>query len=122
MELVLGANLNIQKCKIELNNTLYGYLYILDTISTMGRNIIIILSRMLEEFPEEITNENHRSLKHYFEKTSDSLTYSPPETINSSYYWNIVGTYLKWYVSQEDYDTIPWIKNVIDIFTDKIKV
>ena len=88
----------------------------------MGRNIIIILGRMLEEFPDEITNENHRSLKYHFEKTSDSLTYSPPETINSSYYWNVVGSYLNMRVSQEHYDTIPWIKNVVDIFTDKIKV
>ena len=88
----------------------------------MGRSIIIILSRMLEEFPEEITIENHRSLKHHFEKTSESLKFSPPEAIDSTYYWKIVGSYLNWYVSQEHYDTIPWIKNVIDIFTDKIKV
>ena len=88
----------------------------------MGRNIIIILGRMLEEFPQDITNENHRSLKHHFEKTSESLKFSPPEAIDSTYYWKIVGNYLNIYVSQDDYNAVPWIKNVIDIFTDKIKV
>lgn len=88
----------------------------------MGRNITIILGRMLEEFPKEIMNEHLNSLKHHFEKTSESLKFSPPEAIDSTYYWNIVGDYLNKCVSQEDYNTIPWIKNVIDIFTDKINV
>jgi len=98
------------------------YTHTLNTINTMGRNIIIILGRMLEEFPNEITNEKHRNLKHHFENTSESLKFSPPEAIDSTYYWNIVGDYLNKCVSQEDYNTIPWIKNVIDIFTDKINV
>jgi len=50
----------------------------------MGRNIILILGRMLEEFPQDITNEDHRSLKHHFEKTSESLKFSPPEAIDST--------------------------------------
>jgi len=113
----------ILKLNRTINIVVYKHiLHIIPTRNIMGRNIIIILGRMLEEFPEEITNENHRSLKHHFEKTSDSLTYSPPETINSSYYWNIVGNYLNNCVSQDDYNAVPWIKNVIDIFTDKIKL
>jgi hypothetical protein len=42
--------------------------------------------------------------------------------INSNYYWTVVGDYLNNSVSQEDYETIPWVQNVIDIFTDKIKI
>lgn len=113
----------ILKLNRTINIVVYKHiLHIIPTRNIMRRNIIIILSKMLEEFPNEITIEKLKRLKHHFEKTNDSLTYSPPETINSSYYWNIVGDYLNNCVSQEDYKTIPWIKNVIDIFMDKIKV
>jgi hypothetical protein len=91
-------------------------------IIKMGRFIGTVLSYMLEKVPEEVDTPKLMSLKIHLQKTHDSLKFSPPEMINSNYYWTVVGDYLNNSVSQEDYETIPWVQNVIDIFTDKIKI
>jgi len=83
------------------------------------RNVGIILSSMLDEFPQELDIDKFIILKESLEKVHDNIIRSAPEIIHSNYFWNIISDYLNSFVTAQDYSNIQWIKHVIDIFTNQ---
>ena len=63
-----------------------------------------------------------KSIKETFlyrlDKMRDSMLYAAPELLNSSHFFLKLQDIINSSISVDDYDTIPWCKEVIDIFMD----
>jgi hypothetical protein len=78
------------------------------------RNPINVACGILEHIPSEYTQ--------FILEINDYLTqlhFVAPEMLGQSQkHWHDFSNILNKYITQDDYNTIPWCKTVIDIFTD----
>jgi len=70
-----------------------------------------------------IKNDNEKkSIKETFiyrlDKIRDSMLYAAPELLKSPHFFLKLQDVINSSISVDDYDTIPWCKEVIDIFMD----
>jgi len=79
------------------------------------RDVRVIIAHIINIIPYN-TNDKFSILKIKLHKMLQSMCYSPPEKIFSSYYWNITSEELNHYISLDDYNNIDWAKEAIDIF------
>jgi hypothetical protein len=64
-------------------------------------------------------DEKFISLKNQIDKNIiKSIPYSSMQMVKSSWYWNKLSQYLNYTITHDDYNNIPWCKNLIDIFQD----
>lgn len=69
-----------------------------------------------------IKDDAQKSIKETFlyrlDKLRNSMLYAAPELLESKYFFIKLQDIINNSISVEDYDTIPWCKEVIDIFMD----
>lgn len=84
------------------------------------RNIVIIVKDIyiICKENDNALNSNKEDILFQLEKIMESITYSAPEQINSNFFFRRLQFVLNNYISEYDYDKLPWCKQVIDIFLD----
>jgi hypothetical protein len=84
------------------------------------RNIVTIVKDMYIICKENnnALNSNKEEILYQLEKIMESITYAAPEQIKSKFFFQRLQFILNSYISIDDYDKIPWCKQVIDIFLD----
>ena len=86
------------------------------------RNILTISGKLVDLIPNN-SDDKFLGLKHKIKKhVIESVPYADINMIESSWFWNKLSIYVNEAITKEDYDNIPWCKEFIDIFQDKISV
>ena len=83
------------------------------------RSIIKVFSdiaEIVEEYKDEIINDYKEDLIYSLNKMKESMIYSPPEQLDSSYFFYILSNILNQYIKERDYETKIWCKKIVDIF------
>ena len=81
------------------------------------RNVTEVTNKMIEQIPAE-----EEILKNELLKIFESIQWSPPEQVKSTYYWNRLSGVLNKFISEEDYNNKKWCRNVITIFQEPTSV
>jgi len=90
------------------------------------RHLIIVLNGMQEVLTVKYngiidSNEKAKSVHDAFAEFKSSLSHTAPEYLigkYSGYNFNILQNIVNNYITQNDYDTIDWCRDIIDIFQD----
>lgn len=90
------------------------------------RHLLIVLNGMQEVLTVKYngiinSNEKAKTIHDAFAEFRSSLSHTAPEFLigkDSGYYFNIMQNIVNKYISQNDYDTIDWCRDIIDIFQD----
>ncbi len=90
-------------------------IYIIFNNMDNKRNVLTVFKNIYYEIP--LDNDNYKIKKELIDSFS-SISWDPPEKINSNHYWKVLSFILNKYISQDDYKNIDWCKKVIDIFQD----
>jgi mRNA-degrading endonuclease HigB of HigAB toxin-antitoxin module len=81
------------------------------------RSVTEVTNKMVEQIPGE-----EETLKNELLKIFESVQWAPPEQVKSTYYWNRLAVVLNKFISEEDYKSKEWCKNVINIFQEPTSV
>lgn len=90
------------------------------------RHLLIVLNGMQEVLTVKYngiinSNEKAKTLHDAFAEFRSSLSHTAPEHLigkDSGYNFNIMQNIVNKYITQNDYDTIDWCRDIIDIFQD----
>ena len=85
------------------------------------RNICIIVEDIYDIallHINELCSIGKKNLIYDLRKLKESMTYSAPEFIKSTYYFEVLSNILSIHISNDDYKNIPYCKEIIDIFLD----
>ena len=83
------------------------------------RNIVTVAENLYNIILDN-SDEKFKTLKYQIKKNIlESIPFSEPQMINSSWYWNKLSLYINDAITEIDYENINWCKEFIDIFTDK---
>lgn len=80
--------------------------------------VFVGIFEIVDEYKDDIINDYKEDLIYSINKMSDTMMYSPPEQLNSPYFYFILSNILNQYIKESDYETKIWCKKIIDIFTD----
>tara|TARA_Y100000992_G_C21271929_1_gene497424 strand:+ start:1824 stop:2096 length:273 start_codon:yes stop_codon:yes gene_type:complete len=83
-------------------------------MTTKRRSVLDVFNGICNEIPLD-----NNKIKKELKKSFASVSWDAPEKLNSNYYWNVLSNILNKYISEDDYNNIPWCKKVIDIFQDE---
>lgn len=90
------------------------------------RNLLIVLNGMQEVLTAKYngiidSDEKAKTIHDAFAELRSSLSHTAPEHLigkDSGYNFNILQNIVNKYITQNDYDTIDWCRDIIDIFQD----
>lgn len=84
------------------------------------RVITLVVKDLIELIPEdENIPDRFKTLKDQINKNIiESIPFAEPSIIKSNWFWNKLSLYVDQYITREDYQTIQWCRDFIDIFQD----
>ena len=85
------------------------------------RDVYLVTSSIYEILNQYKDYNINIDLVKSLESLLRSMTYSAPEILQTTYYFNELSNILNTYVTQDDYNNTekPWAKKIIDILIDK---
>ena len=84
------------------------------------RVITLVVKDLIELIPQdENIPDRFKTLKHQMNKNIiESIPFAEPSMIKSNWFWNKLSLYVNENITREDYQTIQWCRDFIDIFQD----